>query len=49
MTRDLWYIIPAALLSTLVLAGLLALSIFWSSYGWIMVLVVPFVAGIALG
>ncbi len=49
MTRNLWYIIPAALLSTLVLAGLLALSIFWSSYGWIMVLVVPFVAGIALG
>jgi hypothetical protein len=43
------YILPAVVLSTLVLAGLLAVAIYWSSYGWIMVFAVPFVGGIVLG
>ena len=52
MTRDyrrLRFIIPAVLVSSLVLAGLLALAIYWSSYGWIMVFAVPLVGGIVLG
>ena len=43
------YFVLALLTSGMALASLLALSIAWRSYGWTMLIVVPFVAGVILG
>ena len=43
------YFVPALLTSGVALASLLALSIAWTSFGWVMIAVVPFVAGVILG
>ena len=47
--QQLKYVIPGAVVSALVLAVLLALSIYWSSYGWILVVAVPFACGVIMG